>query len=391
MISTIDIDIITSGNFITPKGDVIKYVPSMMTGNNQLKDSIYFSDNVKFTMKAIKEANVGTDMYSIFTTPRLFKKMHDFIVKKYGSLTLENANIFLKNDNYDKETRKILSQQEINKTLTALSEKSNIYDVKVTSKIPEEEIYKLKKKHIINNNINFILKNFFPHQGQFIIEGHTAIIHYVKYNNTYAIKNSIVKSKDKNYNPYSYTNIVDSDIKYYIQIHLSLLNPKKDKTKDDDNIEQYKPSKMDFTKLDCIQKSEIIEEQINKLFNISLNFFPNPNKIILNEYKKSDEYKEKQFEEERQKKKEEKQKQKQINEKEKEKKEREEIEKYTKLKREYDISELKKNLIKKKQSSLLSSVGGKGSVIKNNYNRKTRKNLKKKNKTKTKPKTKKRI
>jgi hypothetical protein len=340
MISTIEIELITTGNFITPKGDTIKYIPSIMSGNKDMKDTIYFSDDVKFTMKAIKEAGFGTDIKSIFTNSRLFKKIHDFIEKKYGRLTVENANTFLKNDKYNKETSDILAQQEIQKIKTARSETSNIYDIKTTYKIPEEEIYKLKKTHIINSNINFILEYFFPHKGKFIIEGHTAIIHYVKYNNTYVIKKlkEMELQKKENYNPYSFTNIISSNNKYSIQIYLSLLNPK------DANVD-YEPSKMDFTKLNCIDKSGIIEDQFNKLFNVSFNFFPRPaNQIILNKYKQTDEYKEKMFEEQKEKNKKEKEKQKEKEKKYREKKEREEIENYTKLKREYDLAELKKKM-----------------------------------------------
>ena len=328
MISTVRFNILTKGDFITPKGDIIEYIPSTMS-KNVLNNTIYFSEDVKITMPLLKEAKVGVDYKAIFTTPNLFKRLITYILANDGSLSLDNADTFLKNDKYPKEIQDKLKKQTISR-----------------NKIPLEEIYNLKKKHIINSNIKFIIDIFFPKKDKINIhEEHVGIINEARYRDlTYQIKTNVSKPKPEDpKKPITLLkNIINSNYEYVVNIELSLLNNKPFMTSNNDSIIKV-PSIADFNRLSCIEKSTIVEDQMKDLFDVSVNFFSNPNQVVL-DYKQSDEYKEKIYKEKIEKEKREKKAERDKIEKKKEKDEKREIQEYLKLKRQFEIQQFKKNI-----------------------------------------------
>ena len=345
MISTVRFNILTKGDFITPKGDIIEYIPSTMS-KNVLNNTIYFSEDVKITMPLLKEAKVGLDYKAIFTTPILFKRLITYILANDGSLSLDNADTFLKNDKYPKEIQDKLKKQTIrrNKILISDPTKQNkVWKTEIIRSIPLEEIYNLKKKHIINSNIKFIIDIFFPKKDKINIhEEHVGIINEARYRDlTYQIKTNVSKPKPEDpKKPITLLkNIINSNYEYVVNIELSLLNNKPFMRSNNESV----PSNADFNRLSCIEKSTIVEDQMKDLFDVSVNFFSNPNQVVL-DYKQSDEYKEKIYKEKIEKEKREKKAERDKIEKKKENDEKREIQEYLKLKRQFEIQQFKKNI-----------------------------------------------
>ena len=355
MISTLRFNILTKGDFIIPRGDIIEYTPSTMS-KNVLNNTIYFAEDVKITMPLLKEAKVGLDYKAIFTTPILFKRLINYIAATKGTLSLDNADTFLEYDKYSKEIQDKLKKQTIrrNKILISDPTKQNkVWKTEIIRSMPLEEIYSLKKKHIINSNIKFIIDIFFPKKEKINIhEEHVAIINETRYRDfTYQIKTNASKPKPEDPNkPITLLkNIVNSDYEYVVNIELSLLNNKPFMDAKDGSFING-PSNYDFNRLSCIEKSTMIEDQMKDLFDVSVDFFSKPNQVVL-DYKQSDEYKEKMYKEKIEKEKIEKEKEKIKKKEEREKKEKEreryenkETQKYLKLKREVEMQQLKPKL-----------------------------------------------
>ena len=302
MTSTLKINIVTTGNYITPPDDMIEYMPKQMS--NAADNTIYFLDKILITPEILQAADFKQEEYkNVFTSAALFKKLMDIIQEKYDMIEMSNAETFLNKEKFDKENKLLIDK---------------LFEEKEEKTITQEDfikrIYNIKKKYIIKKNIKFLLDVFFSKKSIFNIEKYKAII------NEYRYLSETIKQ------------ITSARLEYVVNIQLSLLNPTTNGL--------ISPTDSDFKKLDCIEKSIELENEINELFKYQLSLYPKPNQIMLNKYKLTDEYKNRIKLEKEMKTK--------LNmekaERERKAKELKEIEELSNLKRKYELEQLRQKL-----------------------------------------------
>ena len=412
MIHTLKINIVTTGNYITPPDDVIEYLPKQMS--NAVDNTIYFTDKILITPAILQAASFKKEDYkNVFTTLALFKKLMEFIEDNYDILQMNNATTYITSEKFDKNTQSLIEKysaeyneekkqpiQERKKEPKSEPEpkpkpeiKNNDEDDDDDDDDYEEEeddeedededlldanldeptkkfiknMYNLKKTFIINKNINFLLSIFFPKQGVFNIEKYKAFINEYRYNNNYKI------------------NIFMDKIEYIIKVQLSLLNAGLSSGPNATADPTFVPNVKDFNKLACVEKSLELEEEIKDLFNYQLNLYSKPNQIMLNKYKTTDEYKKRIKLENKLQKKLMRERIKKM----KNDRKLKEIEKLNRLKQQYDLSQLRNKLARAKAETKLNESKKGGSVSKRNAKSKrktkrktnSKKNIKHKRKT----------
>jgi len=185
--NTIDIKIKTRGDYVTGTNKPIIFTTNMIDPNNKIISPIYFTSNIKLTNKLIEDANLGVRTKDIFSNPGDFTRLLQYAMRPgsgFKPLTLQQA----------------------------------------------------KKQGIVDNNINFLMKMYFPYKGKFFIDGKVYIIRESK----------IVKQNITSNSPFS------------IEIELALIDGKK------------QPNMVGFKRAKCKDQAKNLDEQAKKVLGINL-------------------------------------------------------------------------------------------------------------------------
>ena len=185
--NTINIKIKTRGDYVTDTNKPITFTTNMIDPNNKTNSPIYFTSNIKLTDELIKDANLGVRTKDIFSNPGDFTRLLQYAMRPgsgFKRLTLQQA----------------------------------------------------KKQGIVDNNIEFLMKMYFPYKGKFFIDGKVYIIR----------KSEIIKTNITSNSPFS------------IEIELALIDGKK------------QPNMVGFKRENCKDQAKKLDEQAKKVLGINL-------------------------------------------------------------------------------------------------------------------------
>ena len=185
--NTINIKIKTRGDYVTDTNKPITFTTNMIDPNNKTNSPIYFTSNIKLTNTLVKDANLGVRTKDIFSNPGDFTRLLQYAMRPgsgFKPLTLQQAN----------------------------------------------------KQGIVDNNINFLMKMYFPYKGKFFIDGKVYIIR----------KSEIIKTNITSNSPFS------------IEIELALIDGKK------------QPNMVGFKRENCKDQAKNLDEQAKKVLGINL-------------------------------------------------------------------------------------------------------------------------
>lgn len=192
LINTIDIIIITRGDYITSINNNILFTTDMIDPSIKKNSPIYFTPKIKLTNKLIMDAKLDISPKKIFTNPIYFNQLLNYAIQSKNNLKKEKL------------------QGEIN-------------------------------KDIINNNIDFLRKLYFPRGGKFYINGKIYIIRKSEY-----IKNTLKMPNKKNPNKFS------------IMVELALVDGKKE------------PGFVGLAREDCKDRALLLDNQSLNIFGFTL-------------------------------------------------------------------------------------------------------------------------
>ncbi len=185
--NTINIKIKTRGDYVTDTNKPITFTTNMIDPNNKTNSPIYFTSNIKLTDELIKDANLGVRTKDIFSNPGDFTRLLQYAMRPGSGF------------------KPLILQQA-------------------------------KKQGIVDNNIEFLMKMYFPYKGKFFIDGKVYIIR----------KSEIIKTNITSNSPFS------------IEIELALIDGKK------------QPNMVGFKRENCKDQAKNLDEQAKKVLGINL-------------------------------------------------------------------------------------------------------------------------